>query len=450
VTGNPCVKGSCGAMPNGGQCSSAKDCQSGYCAQGVCCNSDCTAACMTCNLTSSLGKCTAVADNSPDPQAKCAVTLQNTCGTTGACKSGAYADWDKGKNCAPAACATNTSATPASACDGAGKCVTPNNIDCGNYICSVANKACNGSCKTDADCNSPNSCVNGSCGRRSNGAACSGGDQCSSGFCTEGVCCDSACADASTGGLCKSCKVSGNVGKCSNVASGQSDPKQRCAASNPSAGDCSNDGTCNGNGACRPWLTTMGCRNASCTGHTLTAAANCDGAGHCPASTTSDCGPFPCNSGSASCLTTCTSDANCFNETCLKTTNRCGNKLANGQDCQANSDCVNNVCTEGVCCNTACGGACQSCAVSSKVGTCSNIAANGTPRDNTTCAANPPCGNTGKCGGAGSCQLAGPGTGCGNASCSAPVSGQSLAKIPAPTCDGSGKCQTGSPNSCGA
>ena len=353
VTGNYCVNGSCGLIPNGGECSTGSKCQSGHCAQGVCCNSDCTDACMACNLTSSLGKCTAVADNAPDPQEKCKVTLQNTCGTTGACKAGVCADWDKGKNCAPAACATNTSATPASTCDGAGKCVTPSNIDCGNYICNVTNKACNNSCQSNGDCKSPNTCSNGSCGLISNGGACASGNQCASGFCTEGVCCDSACSDAATGGLCKSCKVAGNVGKCSNVASGQSDPKQRCAASNPGAGDCSNDGTCNGNGACRPWLSSVGCRSASCTGTTLTAAANCDGAGHCPAASTSSCTPYQCSSTSPSCLTTCSSDANCVSgETCRKVDNHCGNKLPAGQTCGAGTDCGTGNCVDSTCCGS--------------------------------------------------------------------------------------------------
>jgi len=392
VTGNPCVNGSCGFIPVGGSCSSAKECQSGHCAQGVCCNSDCTDACMACDLASSVGKCTPVADNSPDPQEKCKGTLQNTCGMTGACKAGVCSYWDKGKSCAPAACATNSSATPASACDGAGKCVTPSAIDCGKFICSPTSKACNNGCKSDADCNAPNTCVNGSCGLKSSGAACSAGNQCESGFCTEGVCCNSACSDGSTGALCMSCKVAGNVGKCSFVVNGQSDPKQRCKASDPAAGDCSNDGTCNGNGACRPWLSVMGCRAATCPspGSAFTPAANCDGAGHCcdgtghcpPSTTPQSCSPYVCDSKlQVSCLTTCSTNADCVSgETCRKVDNRCGNKLALGQTCAVGTDCGSGNCVNSTCCGAAScddNAACTTDSCATSDGTCKHTIAAG-------------------------------------------------------------------------
>ncbi len=49
-----------------------------------------------------------------------------------------------------------------------------------------------------------------------------------------------------------------------------------------------------------------------------------------------------------------------------------------GGSCRASSDCSSNVCSaEGVCCSVACNGACQSCALASRVGTCSNIVAGG-------------------------------------------------------------------------
>src|SRR6185312_5739999 len=104
----------------------------------------------------------------------------------------------------------------------------------------------------DADCIAPTTCVvaTGSCGLKANGAPCTGANQCASGFCTEGVCCDTGCSDgAGQSGLCRSCKVSGKVGTCSAVAAGGADPKNRCVATSPSAGNCANDGTCDGAGA---------------------------------------------------------------------------------------------------------------------------------------------------------------------------------------------------------
>jgi hypothetical protein len=458
VAGNFCVNGSCGKKPNGAECSAGGECESGGCAQGVCCNSACTAACRSCALPSSLGLCTPVPDLSPDPQEQCQVTAQPSCGTTGACLGGACAVYAKGLACKAAVCASTSSETPTSACDGQGNCVAPADRSCGTFVCTFG--ACMSSCGRDSDCVAPNTCVSSSCGLKSNGSPCTQADQCSSGFCTEGVCCDSACSDATAGGLCKSCKVTGRVGTCSLVPPGQPEPRQRCLASDPAAGDCSNDGTCNGNGACRPWSTVTGCRQATCTGTTFTPAANCDGVGHCPSVSSSDCAPYVCSSTSPSCLTTCVSDADCITgETCLKTNNHCGSKLANGESCKANSDCTSGVCSsEGVCCNVACDGACQSCLLASRVGICSNIANDGTPRDSTTCAANPPCGNTGKCNGAGGCQLAAAGAVCGTDVCAEAVAGtingtpamESLAQIPAPTCDGSGTCNASASVSCGA
>ena len=460
VAGSFCVNSSCGLKPLGAECSLSKECQSGHCAQGTCCNADCTGACMACNLVASLGLCTAVPDGAPDPQEKCQVTTQSTCGTTGLCKAGACAYFTKGLNCMAPTCATASSEIQASTCDGVGACLTPPARTCGTYVCSAG--ACKNTCTGDADCVPPNTCVNNSCGLKPNGATCSAGSQCQSTFCTEGVCCNSACSDATTGGLCKSCKVAGLVGTCSSVPDGHADPKLKCVASNAAAGDCSRDGTCNGMGACRPWSTSTGCRQASCpaTGSTLTPAANCDGAGNCPAATTESCDPYRCSATSPSCLTTCTDNNDCVSgETCLKITNRCGLKLANGQACKAGTDCQSAACSaEGVCCNNACTGTCQSCTLSGSVGTCSNIGVGQPPQAGMSCGTNPLCGTTGKCNGSGGCQLTSVGTVCGNPTCAAPVSGtvggapasESLARIPAPACDGSGNCVQASAVSCGA
>jgi hypothetical protein len=410
VSGNQCVNNSCGLKPPGAVCSQAIECQTGFCAQGVCCTSACTDACKSCGLAGTAGLCTAVADGTTDPQGGCKNSGGNPCGYTGKCTGGACAYSGSAQGCKPGNCVGTTSATPPSNCDGRGNCVTPPDRSCSPFLCG--NSACLSSCTADTDCIPPNTCVNNSCGKKSNGGQCTSGAQCSSGNCTEGVCCDSACSDATTGGLCVSCKVSGKEGTCSPVPDGQGDPKQRCQMSPAWAGDCSNFGTCNGEGACAPWASWWGCRQATCTGDVFTPAANCDGAGHCPTPPSAKCDPYQCSSTSPSCLTTCTSDNDCVKETCLQTNNTCGTQLANSQNCKANSDCVSGNCTEGVCCNTACTGACQSCVVQSKVGTCTSIPANASPRDSTTCAANLPCGNTGKCDGNAGCQQPAAGTTC--------------------------------------
>ena len=459
VPGKFCVNASCGKKPNGSQCSAGADCDSNLCAQGVCCNSACTETCKACNLRTSLGLCSTVADGVRDPQGKCLVNDGLTCGTTGTCKQGDCAYTDKGTRCKDGVCATNSSMTPVSTCNGVGNCETPANRSCGTFICEGTD--CKIPCLSDKDCISPNTCVQGSCGLLPPGAACTAGNKCASGFCTEGVCCDTACSDSSTGGLCKSCKVSGKVGTCTLVPMDGADPKNQCKASDAGKGDCSNSGTCNGAGACKPWDTGKGCRNASCAEGIATANANCDGKGACPAASTTDCDPYVCSLSSPSCLNTCSTDANCKSGlTCLKTNNRCGGKLANGDACKANTDCTSNFCSpEGVCCNSACTGACQSCTLTGKAGTCSNIASGGNPRNTTTCSTTSNvCGNTGRCDGNNGCQLANAGLVCGSTACAPGISGtlgggtvtESISYIPAPACNGTGTCVTPSAVSCGA
>ena len=407
VSGSTCVNSSCGPKPLGANCSLGKDCQSGFCAQGVCCHDACSGACKACNLSGSLGLCNSVADGTPDPQGQCVATLQATCGATGSCRGGACAYFASGLNCKPALCTSSSWQTPVSTCDGAGICTTPSNVSCGTFLCDAA--ACKATCGSDADCVPPNTCVGNSCGLKPVGTACTAGSQCVSGYCTEGVCCDSACTDDAAAGLCKSCKLAGKVGSCLPVASGGSDPKGRCVASDASAGDCARDGRCNGAGACRPWSTNVGCRGASCSAGALTPATRCDGKGHCPsAAEPQGCFPYQCSDPPTSCRTSCTTVADCSAaEACLN--GRCGSKLANGQPCNGPSDCSSNQCTaEGVCCNDACPGACQSCILTGSVGTCSSIPVGADPRPNTTACARAAdsCGNTGKCDGTGNCELA--------------------------------------------
>ena len=375
IPGNYCLNASCGFKPNGANCSVGTECKSGFCAQGVCCENACAGACMSCNLPAAPGLCMAVADNAPDPQEKCAVTEANTCGTTGTCAKGTCAYFAQGLSCKPAVCASTSSVTPASTCDGAGACATPDNRPCDPFICASA--ACKEICTTDAECVAPATCVVtngvGSCGLKPNGGACTAATQCRSGFCTEGLCCDTACADATSGGLCKTCKGTKTApsGTCSNVDSGGSDPKSRCAdtKSDPMKNaDCSNAGSCNGNGACRPWPNNTACRPQTCpaTGSTLTSEIFCDGKGGCPQpqlSDTSSCAPYMCGP-NAACLTApCGGDADCAggiacNSTLTPAT--CGTTQGDGYSCADNTNCLHGHCVGRTCCGSATAG----CAIS--------------------------------------------------------------------------------------
>jgi len=156
----------------GAACTGGNQCVSGSCADGVCCMTACAGPCQSC-ASPTVGTCTPYAAGA-DPDADCAQGL---------------------------------------ACTGAG--------------------ACFGTCTNDApDCEAGNYCASGSCALKKNdGTACGQARECKSGFCTDGVCCAEACTET-----CKSCNLTGNLGTCAFVPSGNRDtsgpnpcgPPERC------------------------------------------------------------------------------------------------------------------------------------------------------------------------------------------------------------------------------
>ncbi|HVV17508.1 MAG TPA: hypothetical protein VHH90_09920 [Polyangia bacterium] len=171
ASSGPCdtTKGSCGLAPNGAACASAAGCNSGFCAQGVCCASACTALCSSCDIPGSVGTCVAVPAGQ-DPLSQCADQGATSCGANGVCNgSGACQKYAAGTACAPAACA-GASLTPAGACDGNGACVTPAPTSCAPYLCGAG--ACSAACKTSADCVAPSVCASGSCAGGCAGVTC--------------------------------------------------------------------------------------------------------------------------------------------------------------------------------------------------------------------------------------------------------------------------------------
>jgi V8-like Glu-specific endopeptidase len=105
--------------------------------------------------------------------------------------------------------------------------------------------------------------------------------------------------------------------------------------------------------------------------------------------------------------------------------------LAQGKTCDANSECTSGSCADGVCCNTACTGSCESCGEAGHEGTCTVLAKGQKPR-----AAHPSCGGTGTCGGvcdgtsATKCVMPGAETTCGKGCADGSVQ----------ACNGAGAC----------
>ena len=75
-----------GGLLNGTACTSAGQCLSGFCADGVCCNQGCTLSCQTCSRTGSVGTCTTVPNNTPDPNANPPCNNGYLCDGNGLCK----------------------------------------------------------------------------------------------------------------------------------------------------------------------------------------------------------------------------------------------------------------------------------------------------------------------------------------------------------------------------
>jgi hypothetical protein len=101
--------GSC-KVKNGTACSSASTCASGFCVDGVCCESACDGTCVSCNQAGRAGKCSVYAQGS-DPETECTFGLgacRATCNGAGAC------DYPR---------AGTPCGTGCQSCDGNGMCV---------------------------------------------------------------------------------------------------------------------------------------------------------------------------------------------------------------------------------------------------------------------------------------------------------------------------------------
>jgi hypothetical protein len=206
-------------------CSCDRECQTGFCADGVCCTSACGATCMACNLASSLGDCAFVpAGLRPDDSLSCTASTPATCGQDGTCDGkGGCRLYVKGTECKAGVC-DGDAVTGAVTCDGIGNCAQAISQTCPPYSCEPATNRCATNCTTDAQCAAGKQCVAGRCGKSANGALCQAGSDCASGFCVDGVCCNIACS-----GACVSCSQTGSVGHCTYIAAGLPDPACQAA-----------------------------------------------------------------------------------------------------------------------------------------------------------------------------------------------------------------------------
>ncbi len=436
---NSCMNGSCGKKPNGSSCKAGSECLSSYCVDGLCCDTDCTGACQSCALTSAPGKCSNAPAGQLDPHHQCKDMGRTFCGTDGYCDGkGTCEQYPPETVCADETC-VGGAYTPQATCTASGQCIAPPSRTCFPFAC--AGNSCYSVCSQNNQCAANNSCLNGSCGLKPPGASCSAAAECQpapdqKSYCSSGVCCNSSCTNA-----CQACNLSGSVGTCTTIADGTAD--SRCATT--AVGTCGTNGKCR-SGACDVYHTTDQCKAATCSGTNQVLASFCDGRGDaCPAQASQSCGNYACNSATATCKTTCTSDGDCVSpKTC--NANSCGTK-ANGSACTGATQCTSGNCTEGVCCNTTCtdasNGTCQSCKVSGHVGTCTPVANGGSdPKSRCTATASTSCGLDGACDGTGKCRNWSTSTACRNQSCAG------ITQTNAATCNGTGACSAVTTKSC--
>ena len=122
--------GKTGTGALGSSCTSAVQCASTFCVDGVCCESACTGACTTCNFNNGqAGQCRQVMNKAIDPHHVCINAGPNgctdgTCTNTGTCTQKAF-----GAACA-AACATPQARSAAGICSQAGSCLGVGAIPC--------------------------------------------------------------------------------------------------------------------------------------------------------------------------------------------------------------------------------------------------------------------------------------------------------------------------------
>jgi hypothetical protein len=423
--------------PIGTRCTADATCASGFCVDGVCCESACDGACESCTAAAD-GTCAPAAAGS-DPDAECAATAESTCGTTGVCDGArACTLWGTSTVCAPATC-TGSTQTNARTCDGAGTCTSRGTHDCAPFSCDGT--VCFGSCASDGDCGAGLYCVvaTGTCEPRIvDGLGCSANNQCASSHCVDGVCCESAC-----GGTCEACATGLTgvpSGTCAPVMTG-TDPGAECAST--SAASCGTIGVCDGARACARWPAGTECASPSCGGGMGTLADTCDGAGTCHDNGVVSCSGFAC--GPTACLTTCSTPGECaVGRYC--SAGSCVPLRSNGATCSSAGECSSNFCVDGVCCNSLCSGTCAACTAARKGsgsdGACGLISVGTDPDDECAASAPSTCGLTGTCSGSGSCALYPIGTTCGGSSCSAGTETHPT------TCDGAGVCFTPSMTPC--
>ncbi|WP_437292909.1 thrombospondin type 3 repeat-containing protein [Sorangium sp. So ce426] len=386
----------------GDPCLAASQCASGYCVDGVCCNTACEKQCSACaavNGASSDGACTLISGGPCDDEDACTQTdtcqagacigstpvacaPPNACHEPGICEPAtgecAYPAKPAGSPCGGAAACSGALLELPDRCDGFGACTDGGSQSCGVFLCAEA--TCPTTCASDAACVTEAYCAAGTCSpKKPLGAPCTAANECLNAQCIGAICSldtdgdgvpdpidncptvpNPAQADANADGRGDACdcasppRPDGDACDDGNACT-QTDTCRSgaCVGSNPVV--CAPPSACHEPGICQPATGQCAypfkpagvlCGPSACSGAMLELPDQCDGRGTCTDGGSQSCGLFLC--AEATCPTTCADDAACVPEAyCASGT--CSPKKPLGAACTAANECLSAQCLGGVC-----------------------------------------------------------------------------------------------------
>ncbi|MCY1082821.1 OmpA family protein [Archangium lansingense] len=143
----------------GGECTTDSDCSTGFCTDGVCCDTSCDGQCEACNTTGSVGTCGAVTGAPRGDRPACGSDGSECGGVCDGTTRDTCSFPEASVQCGSASCSEGVAVT-GGACNGAGAC-TLQTQSCGDYACGET--ACFDACTSDDQCAENSFCLNGTC-----------------------------------------------------------------------------------------------------------------------------------------------------------------------------------------------------------------------------------------------------------------------------------------------
>jgi MYXO-CTERM domain-containing protein len=307
-------------LPNGEACSAAARCESGFCVDGVCCDTECTRGCEACTTATKGqgqdGVCGPVADGL-DPRDACDVASA-LCGADGNCDGNVacrqYAPL--ATPCGATLCAVDR--VSGQLCDGAGACKQLENLACAPYRCD--GDLCGESCSDSQDCSGDAQCFDNVCRAPEDiGAPCTSESECDTGYCVDGVCCTSECA-----GQCETCGAEDSKGRCSAKVGEPDGDRPACVGTGTCAGRCDgiNRAACTLPGSETSCGEGSTCSNGVCT-QTRAVCVNGGADSQAPDGVVTPCAPFTCEPSSGECRTSCSATPECTRDAVCNANGRC-------------------------------------------------------------------------------------------------------------------------------